>query len=215
MLITKGPAGPVTTSLEDLEEEFRNTNEWERMAQGGIHSIPVVRFRLMENIRPDKSMSFQFEEHYKKKVGKGRKDIDGYRQDETDIRINDKIKKNFEEVKQTKGEKAAKDETKKSTIFQVEQRWQDLKAEDLVIEGIENAIEDLKVPCLLVKGSKLSHIGALREMGLNNIPPGAENAETDIVLAYAASDKLHVAVLEVRDLTAHPGARTHSRIAKI
>jgi hypothetical protein len=46
--------------------------------------------------------------------------------------------------------------------------------------------------------SKLGHIGALREMELINIPTKAENVETDILLTYAALDKLHVAVLEMK-----------------
>ena len=76
MPITKGPAGPITTSLMDLAEEFRNTNEWGSMIQGGMLSIPVVRFRLMENNRPDKNNTFDYQAHYDEKVGKGKRDID-------------------------------------------------------------------------------------------------------------------------------------------
>merc|ERR1712083_810425 len=54
VLIKKGPVS-VETSLKELEEDFAKKPEWKEIEDGGVLSIPVEEFRMIELPQPDRS----------------------------------------------------------------------------------------------------------------------------------------------------------------
>ena len=66
VLIKKGPVS-VDTSLKELEENYASKPEWKVIEGGGVISVPVEEFRMINLPKPGRSGKVQFEE----KKGKG------------------------------------------------------------------------------------------------------------------------------------------------
>ena len=64
VLIKKGPVS-VETSLKELEENYASKPEWKVIEEGGVLSIPVEEFRMIDPQKP--------ENFGKAKAGKGTK----------------------------------------------------------------------------------------------------------------------------------------------
>ena len=67
VLIKKGPVSE-EMSLKDLEENYARKPEWKVIEDGGVLSIPLEEFRMLEPPKPDHSGQLAFD---KKKGGKG------------------------------------------------------------------------------------------------------------------------------------------------
>ena len=66
LLIKKGPVS-VDTSLRELEENYASKPEWKMIEGGGVLSVPVEEFRMINPPKPDRGGNVQFGE----KKGKG------------------------------------------------------------------------------------------------------------------------------------------------
>ena len=53
VLIRKGPVS-VETSLKELEENYSRKPEWKVIEGGGVLSVPVEEFRMINPPKPDK-----------------------------------------------------------------------------------------------------------------------------------------------------------------
>ena len=67
VLIKKGPTS-VETSLKELEENYANKPAWKVIEGGGVLSVPVEEFRMINPLKPDRDGKVHFDE--KKKKGK-------------------------------------------------------------------------------------------------------------------------------------------------
>ena len=52
VLIKKGPVS-VETSLKELEEDYASKSEWKVIADGGVLSISVEEFRMIDPQKPE------------------------------------------------------------------------------------------------------------------------------------------------------------------
>ena len=59
MLIKKGPVS-VETSLKELEENYAGKPEWKVIEEGGVLSIPVEEFRMINPPKPDREGNVEF-----------------------------------------------------------------------------------------------------------------------------------------------------------
>ena len=59
ILIKKGPIS-VGTSLKELEENYASKPEWKVIEEGGVLSIPVEEFRMINLPKPDRAGKVQF-----------------------------------------------------------------------------------------------------------------------------------------------------------
>ena len=66
LLIKKGPVS-LETSLRELEENYASKPEWKVIEGGGVLSVPVEEFRMINPPKPDHSGNLE----YSKKKGKG------------------------------------------------------------------------------------------------------------------------------------------------
>ena len=66
VLIKRGP-DKKETSLKELEENYASTPEWKVIEGGGVLSVPVEEFRMINPPKPDRDGKIKFEE----KKGKG------------------------------------------------------------------------------------------------------------------------------------------------
>ena len=66
VVIKKGPVS-VETSLSQLEEIYENKSEWKLIAEGGVLTVPVEEFRMINLPSPDRKGNVAFAE----KKGKG------------------------------------------------------------------------------------------------------------------------------------------------
>ena len=74
VLVKKGPMS-VKTSLKDLEENYASKPEWKVVEDGGLLSIPVEEFRMINPPKPDRAGNVKFA---KKKGGGAGNQIDNY-----------------------------------------------------------------------------------------------------------------------------------------
>ena len=61
LLIKKGPTS-VETSLKELEENYAGKPEWKVIEGGGVLSVPVEEFRMINIPKPDREDKVQLEE---------------------------------------------------------------------------------------------------------------------------------------------------------
>ena len=98
LLIKKGPVS-VETSLRELEENYESKPEWKVIEGGGVLSVPVEEFRMINPPKPDREGKVQFVG----KTGKGAKNqIDNYPISQTIANLNDKIMVRYNEEKAKK-----------------------------------------------------------------------------------------------------------------
>ena len=74
VLIKKGSTS-VETSLKELEEKYAQKLEWKLIEWGGVLSVPVEEFRMINPPKPGREGEYKFVE----KTGKGKRNlIDSY-----------------------------------------------------------------------------------------------------------------------------------------
>ena len=93
MLIQKGPVS-VETSLKELEENYASKPEWKVIEEGGVLSIPVEEFRMINPPKPDHSGNVEFG----KKEGGGGKLIENYPVCQTIENLNAEVLANYNET---------------------------------------------------------------------------------------------------------------------
>ena len=87
VLIKKGPSS-METSLEGLEEIYAKKPEWKSIEDGGVLSIPIEEFRMINPPKPDRFGNVDFG----KKRGRGAGNlIESYPITETEASLNEKI----------------------------------------------------------------------------------------------------------------------------
>ena len=94
VLIKKGPLS-VETSLKELEENYASKPEWKVIEEGGVLSIPVEEFRMINPPKPDREGGVKFQ----KKQGAGGKQIDSYPVGQTVGNLNETILAKYNEAK--------------------------------------------------------------------------------------------------------------------
>ena len=68
VLIRTGPGKGKEMGLMELEEDFTSNPNWKVIEKGGVLSIPVEEFRMINPPKPDRKGKVEFE---KKKAGTG------------------------------------------------------------------------------------------------------------------------------------------------
>ena len=87
-----GPEGSKEVSLKMLEEEYENSPEWKVMKEGGVLSIPMAEFRMINPPRPGPKGQVLFRE---KKTGVHQ--IDSYPTSETIKNLRDQVMMKYNE----------------------------------------------------------------------------------------------------------------------
>ena len=96
VLIKRGP-NKEETSLKELEENYARKPEWKVIEGGGVLSVPVEEFRMINPPKPDREGNVQFGE----KKGKGTKhQIDNYPVTQTIAQLNKEILRMHETEKE-------------------------------------------------------------------------------------------------------------------
>ena len=87
VLIKMGPTSK-ETSLKELEENYSSRPEWKVIDNGGVLSIPVEEFRMINPPKPDRCGNIEFG----KKKGKGAGNlIESYPVSQTIANLNEQI----------------------------------------------------------------------------------------------------------------------------
>merc|ERR1712004_208284 len=68
VLIKRGP-NKVETSLKELEENYASKAEWKVIEGGGVLSVPVEEFRMINLPKPDRRGDVKFVEREGKNTG--------------------------------------------------------------------------------------------------------------------------------------------------
>ena len=212
VLIKKGPIS-VETSLKELEENYAVKPEWKVIEEGGVLSIPVEEFRMINLPKPDRSGKVEFEQ--KKGNGAGNQ-IENYPVGQTIKNLNEKIVVKYNEEREraksagkskSGAENAAQARAKKLPELTAVQKWQDNEAEIKLKKALEKMMTNLRIPALIIRSINLKAISALKEFGLSL--PG--DAEIDLIMAYVCLDFLHLNIFEVKRANTNPW-QTHSTI---
>ena len=212
MLIKRGPVS-VETSLKELEENYRSKPEWKVIEEGGVLSIPVEEFRMINPPKPDRLGKVEFEQ--KKGNGAGNQ-IENYPVGQTIKNLNEKIVVKYNEEREraksagkskSGAENAAQARAKKLPELTAVQKWQDNEAEIKLKKALEKMMTNLRIPALIIRSINLKAISALKEFGLSL--PG--DAEIDLIMAYVCLDFLHLNIFEVKRANTNPW-QTHSTI---
>ena len=111
--IKKGPVS-VETSLSQLEEIYENKSEWKLIAEGGVLTVPVEEFRMINLPSPDRKGNVAFAE----KKGKGAANqIENYPVAQTVKSLNQQILEKYNREKE-KGEVAGMSKASSETAAQ-------------------------------------------------------------------------------------------------
>ena len=204
VLIKKGPVS-VETSLKELEENYASKPEWKVIEDGGVLSIPVEEFRIINPPKPDHSGSVGFD---KKKRGEERQ-IDSYPVAQTVNNLNGQVLVKYSKEKE-KARAAGKSVADAERIAQAMarnlpeltavQRWQDSDAKIKLKRAVEKITIDQKIPALIIRSINLKALSALKDLGLKL----SGDAEIDLMMAYASGNFLHVVVFEVKRPDTYP-----------
>ena len=128
VLIKKGPV-TVETSLKELEENYASKPEWKVIEEGGVLSIPVEEFRMIDLQKP---------ENFGKAKGKKGTKIENYTVGQTIENLNSLILTKYNEEKENSkaaGKSAAESERLAAAasyqlpLFSAVKAWQDVEAE--------------------------------------------------------------------------------------
>ena len=209
ILIKKGPVSE-ETSLKELEEYFANRPEWKVIEDGGVLSIPLEEFRMVDPPKPDRSGLVAFD---KKKEGKGTK-VEDYTVGQTIEHLNALVLSKYNEEKEkSKANKRSKSESErfaataalKLPLFCALKAWQDIEAEIKVKKALENMMCHLKIPALIIRSVKLKAISALKDLGLGDGEIDlSKDAEIDLILVYVSGRFLNVVICEVKRADTYP-----------
>ena len=96
VLIKKGPTS-MQTSLKQLEENYAGKTEWKGIENGGVLSVPVEEFRMINHPKPDRSGNINFGN---KKGRGGGNLIKSYTIAETVADLNEKVLNEYERQKE-------------------------------------------------------------------------------------------------------------------
>ena len=158
VLIKRGPVSE-ETSLRELEKSFASNSEWKVIKDGGVVSLPVEEFRMINPPRPDKEGKIDYGRRVE---GAGRK-IEHYPPAQTIENMNLQIVSKYnEELDQAeaagKSQSQAEDDAYNKAVRLPElcavQKWQDTQAEIKVKKALEN---------LMKAGAKLNHKTILKD----------------------------------------------------
>jgi len=190
MLIKRGPVS-VETSLKELEENYASKPGWKVIGEGGVLSIPVGEFRMIDP--PN------FGQNKRKKGTK----IENYTVGQTIDDLNDLVLTKFNEEKEN-AKAAGKSEAEceqlaaaaanKLPQFSALRAWQGKEAEIKLKKAVTDMMTDLKIPTLIIRSVSLKAISALKDLGLKL----SGDAEIDLVMAYVSGNFLHVVICEVK-----------------
>ena len=95
VLIKKGPVSE-EMSLKELEENYASKPEWKVIEEGGVLSIPVEEFRMINPPKPDRAGNIEFG---KKKAGMGGTTIENYTVGQTIENLNALVLHKYNEEK--------------------------------------------------------------------------------------------------------------------
>ena len=205
VLIKKGPVSE-ETSLKELEENYARKPEWKVIEEGGVLSIPVEEFRMINPPKPDHSGKVDFG----KKARRGRvRQIESYPTCQTVENLNAISLAKYDKVKETaknsgksiaQAEREATTEAVRLPQFQAVKAWQDTNAEIKLKKSITQMISDLRIPALIIRSISLREISALKDFGLRM----SGNAEIDLMMAFVSGNFLHVVIFEVKRSDTYP-----------
>ena len=165
VLIKKGPVS-VETSLKELEENFASKPDWEVIDEGGVLSIPVEEFRMINVPPPDRSGKVDFG---KRKRGSG-KVIEDYPPVQTVGHLNQEIvlKYNTEKEKakasgmpEFEAGTSAQYMARRLPEFNAVKQWQDVNVEIKLKEALENMMKAQKIPTLIIRSVVMNKMSAL------------------------------------------------------
>ena len=199
VLIKKGPSS-METSLEGLEEIYAKRPEWKSIEDGGVLSVPIEEFRMINPPKPDRFGNIDFG----KKRGRGAGNlIESYPITETVANLNEKILIEYDKEKkrliaepksEVASEQASRAMALKLPEFTAVQKWLDNEAEIDLKKTLGEMMTKLEIPALIIRSVNLKAISALKDLGLEL----QGDAEIDLVLAFVSGDLLHVVIFEVK-----------------
>ena len=156
VLIKRGP-NKEETSLKELEENYARKPEWKVIEGGGVLSVPVEEFRMINPPKPDREGNVKFED----KKGKGAKNkIEKYSIAQTIPNLNETIMDKYNNEKdktKTAGknlsaaENSAQAIAKKLPEFTAVQKWLDNEAEIKLKKSLERMMTRLEIPALILR----------------------------------------------------------------
>ena len=205
VLIKRGTVSE-ETSLKELEKSFSSNPEWRVIVNGGVVSLPVEVFRMINPPRPDKEGNIDYG---RRTEGAGRK-IEHYPPAQTIENLNNgivsKYNKELDDAKaahksNSQAEIDAHNTATKLPEFCAVQKWKDIHAEIKVKKALEGLMNARKIPSLIIRSIDMKKISALKDMGID-IPDS--NSEIDLVLVYASGELLNVVVFEVKRADDYP-----------
>ena len=205
LCIKKGPVS-VETSLRELEENYESKAEWKVIEQGGVLSVPVEEFRMINPPKPDRKGNVKFDT---KKSERGGRHIENYPVGQSIANLTALIVEKFTKVRnkaktggksEASAERGAEAEAMKLPELQAVQKWQDNVAEIELKKALEKMMEDLGISSLIIRSINLKALFALKDLGFK-FP---EDAEVDLMMAYASGDFLHVVIFEVKRADIYP-----------
>ena len=134
VVIKNGPTS-IETSLRELEETYASKPEWKVIENGGVLSVPVEEFRMVNPPKPDSMGNVKIAN---KKAERAKYQIESYPVAQTIANLNEQILIKFNAEKQraqatgkseASAESAAQARTKELPEFTALQKWLDIEAE--------------------------------------------------------------------------------------
>ena len=205
ILIKKGSLSK-ETSLKELEDVYANSAAWRKIDNGGLLSIPVEEFRMINPPKPDRGGNVQFVERKGKGAGN---QIENYPIAQTISDLNEiildkyttkKDKAMFAGKSKAAAESAAQVMAKKLPESTAVQKWLDNEAEIKLKKALEKMMTKLEIPALIFRSLSLKAISALKDFGLNL----SGDAGIDLVAAYISGDFFQVVICEVKRADTYP-----------
>ena len=168
-MIKRGP-NKEETSLKELEENYASKPEWKVIEGGGVLSVPVEEFRMINPPKPDREGNVRFE---KKRGKKGVNQIESYTVGQTVPHLNAILIEKYNTVKEKSkaaGKSAAVAEREAETAamklpeFNAVQKWKDVDVEIKLKRALETMMKTLKIPTLIIRSLDMNKISALTDL---------------------------------------------------
>ena len=208
VLIKRGPK-TVESSLKELEKDYRRKREWKMIKKGGVLSVPVEEFRMINLPKPDRRGNVKFVEKTGKNAGNL---IESFPVTQTVSCLNEEIQGQYnEEIEKAKAAGKSKDNPERAAQAFIKglpkctavQQWLDNEAEVKLKKALTNLMESKDTPALIIRSVEMKLCNALNDLGLKlDIPVGG--GEIDLVMAYASGDILNVVIFEVKRMNTYP-----------
>ena len=166
VLINKGPVSK-ETSLKEIEEVFTSRANWKKVEHGGVLSIPLGEFRMMDPPQPDRKTG-QFD--FGKAAGGKETKIENYTVGQTVENLNALLLDKYNEEKEktsaagmseAESMKAAATKAFHLPLFKAVKAWQDIEAEIKLKMALEVMMDGRKIPALVIRSVSLKAISAL------------------------------------------------------